>query len=37
MSEDTEMQQRAANLRDRIAAENGVTRAVEVVRRYLEQ
>jgi UDP:flavonoid glycosyltransferase YjiC (YdhE family) len=37
MSEDTEMQQRAANLRDRIAAENGVTRAVEVVRRYLKQ
>lgn len=36
MSEDTEMQQRAANLRDRMAAENGVTRAVEVVRRYLE-
>lgn len=37
MSEATEMQQRAANLRDRMAAENGVTRAVEVVRRYLEQ
>lgn len=37
MSEDTEMQRGAANLRDRMAAENGVTRAVEVIQRYLEQ
>lgn len=37
MSEDTEMQQRSANLRDMMAAENGVSRAVEVVRRYLKQ
>lgn len=36
MNGDTEMQQRAANLRDMMAAENGVTRAVEVIRRYLE-
>ena len=37
MSRNTEMQQRAANLRDRIASENGVSQAVEVVQRYLER
>ena len=36
MSEDTEMQQRATNLRDAMAAENGVLQAVEIVQHYLE-
>lgn len=35
MSGNTEMQRRAANLRDRMAAENGVLRAVEVIQHCL--
>lgn len=37
MSRNTEMQRRAANLRDMMAAENGVLQAVAVVQRFLER